>query len=56
MLDNGDVVCSVYGFEVEDVYKIFDIEENLYVLYVIINFFLIEDISGEFGLCYVSYE
>lgn len=56
MLDNGDAVRSVYGLEAEDVYKTFDIEENSYALYATTNFFLTEDISGEFGLRYVSYE
>lgn len=56
MLDNAGAVRSVYDLEAEDVYKTFDIEENSYALYATTNFFLTENISGEFGVRYVSYE
>ncbi|AXV66736.1 TonB-dependent receptor [Pseudoalteromonas lipolytica] len=56
MLDNAQAVRAVYGLEAEQMYKTFDIEENSFALYATTNFFLTEDISGEFGIRYVSYD
>lgn len=56
MLDNASAVRSVYNLDAEDVYKTFDIEENSYALYATTNFFLTENISGEFGVRYVEYK
>ncbi|WP_392344586.1 TonB-dependent receptor [Pseudoalteromonas prydzensis] len=56
LLDNADSVRSIYGLEAEDKYKTFDIEEKSYALYATTNFFLTENISGEVGVRYVSYE
>ncbi|MBB1417081.1 TonB-dependent receptor [Pseudoalteromonas sp. SG44-1] len=56
MLDNAGAVRNVYGLEAENVYKTLDIEENSYALYTTTNFFITENISGEFGVRYVKYE
>ncbi|MBB1422234.1 TonB-dependent receptor [Pseudoalteromonas sp. SG43-7] len=55
LLDNVDAVRSVYGFNKEDKYKTFDIEEDSYALYSTMNFYLFENISGEVGARYVKY-
>ena len=56
LLKNADVVRQVYGAEVEDLAKTFDIDETSYAFYATANFFLTDYISGEFGLRYVNYE
>ncbi|KGK01965.1 MULTISPECIES: TonB-dependent receptor [unclassified Pseudoalteromonas] len=56
LLDNANVIRGIYGLEGEDKYKTFDIDETSYALYTTANFFLTENISGEIGVRYVSYE
>jgi len=56
LLDNADAVRAVYGLEKENVYKTFDIEETSAALYLTSKFSLGDDISGELGVRYVSYE
>lgn len=56
LLNNANAIRGIYGLEAEDKYKTFDIEEDSYALYATTNFFLTEDISGEIGVRYVSYE
>ncbi|WP_105180991.1 TonB-dependent receptor [Pseudoalteromonas sp. T1lg21] len=56
MLNNADAVRSVYGLEELQLGRIFRIDETSYALYATSNFFLTEDLSGELGVRYVSYE
>jgi len=56
LLDNANVIRDIYELEAEDKYKTFDIDETSYALYATTNFFLTENISGEIGVRYVSYE
>lgn len=56
LLSNADAVRSVYGLERENVYKTFSVEETSLAAYVTTQFSLTDNISGEFGLRYASYE
>lgn len=55
MINNGDAIRSVYGYELDATQMTFDIEETSSALYATANYAIGDTISGEIGVRYVDY-